>query len=70
MKIPIKTADIMTYLYSDLSFVSNLLKQKFMEESIVKTYLDKPCSRVIKDMETPTQKLMENFSEASLKNNN
>jgi len=49
-KIPIAAETIANSLKSDLAFVCNCLKQKFMDAAIVRDELEEPSKKLFKDL--------------------
>ena len=44
-----------------------MAKQKFMSPECVKEHFEDPCTKMLRDIERNSQKLMEDFSEANVK---
>jgi hypothetical protein len=67
--MPLSQESIINYLKADLGFLCSTLKNKFIDGSILREQVEEPTRKMFKDMEKASQKIMEAYSEATLKNN-
>jgi hypothetical protein len=69
-KVGLPQEAMLGYLKSDLAFACALLRKKFLDPVFVRDGIEEPAKGLFRDLELGSQKLMEKFSDASLKNNN
>lgn len=51
-KLPLKQANVIPYLDSDVAFVTTMMKQKFFEEGVIVREIKLPFGQLLSDMKT------------------
>lgn len=67
-KLPFNQKETLNYLDKDISFASSLIKKRFIDSAIVLRELEKPAKNLFEDIEKISQKLMDQFQDATIKN--